>query len=182
MNPVFARPKSAASVRRKRSEVSLLSSATPSDQKPREEKSAPYSNPGYPLLLETLGNSYMNDAPLGPSRSSKEVVRNLLEKDYSTPKDTLFRDDVFPIACRNLENQNEARIIIDIARLLVPSPEGLAAFGAKRLAILVESVNEGWNSSDPVTSTRPQPDFAVGFRRNVFSDDQLTKLQPFFGD
>lgn len=44
-----------------------------------------------------------------------------------------------------------------------------------------ESVNEGWNNSIPATSIRPQPDFSVGFRRSVFSDDQLDKLQPLLG-
>ncbi|KAK4206103.1 hypothetical protein QBC37DRAFT_242996, partial [Rhypophila decipiens] len=47
---------------------------------------------------------------------------------------------------------------------------------------LVESVNEGWNNSIPFTSTRPQPDYSVGFRREAFTDDQLIKLSPFIGD
>ncbi len=32
-----------------------------------------------------------------------------------------------------------------------------------------------------VTKPRPQPDYAVGFRRSAFSKNQLTKLQPFLG-
>lgn len=86
------------------------------------------------------------------------------------------------MACANLQGKNETRIIVDIARLLLPSPEALVAFGSEHLDILVESVNEGWNNSIPVTNPRPQPDFSIGFRRSIFSDDQLRKLQPLLDD
>jgi len=182
MHRLIARQKSTASLRRKRSEPSLTPSATPSDQRPREEKIAPYRNPSYPTLLETLGDSYMDESELGITDVSKVLYQNLLETKCTTPKDTLFRDDAFPSACRNLRDKNEARIIQDVGRLLVPSPETLAALGAKDLRVLVESVNEGWNNSIPITTTRPQPDFSVGFGRSMFSDDQLSKLQPLLGD
>jgi hypothetical protein len=154
---------------------------TPSDQRPREEKSAPYGNSNYPALLEALGNSYMDESELGITDASKALLEDLLKRECATPKETLFRDDVFHKACRNMRDQNEARIIIDFARLLTPSPENLAAFGDTDLGVLIESVNAGWNSCIPITSPRPQPDFAVGFRRSVFSDDQLSKLQPILG-
>jgi hypothetical protein len=49
--------KPAPSLRRKRLETSLAaSSTTPSDQKPRDEKSAPYRNVRYKTLLATLGS------------------------------------------------------------------------------------------------------------------------------
>ncbi len=182
MHHLVAKQKSTASLRRKRSDASLVTSMTPSDQRPREEKSAPYRNASYPTLLETLGDSYMDQYKLGITDASMVLYQNLLKKEYTTPKDTLFCDEVFHTACRNLRDKNEARIILDIARLLAPSPEALAAFGAKNLDILVESVNEGWNNCIPVTNPRPQPDFAVGFRRSMFSDDQLSKLQPLLGD
>ncbi|MCJ1403511.1 hypothetical protein MMC11_006734 [Xylographa trunciseda] len=182
MHYLIARQKSTASHRRKQSESSLNTSVTPSDQKPREEKSAPYKKASYPTLLETLSGSYMDVSKLGISDASKVLCQNLLEKKYTTPNDTLFHDDVFQTACRNLRDKNEARIILDIARLLAPSPEALAAFGDKSLNILVESINEGWNNCIPVMNPRPQPDFSVGFGRSVFSDDQLSKLQPLLGD
>ncbi|PHH67711.1 hypothetical protein CDD82_1181 [Ophiocordyceps australis] len=79
-------------------------------------------------------------------------------------------------------NKNKARVIQDISRLIVPSAESLATMGAKHLDILTESVNEGWKSSISLTSTRPQPDYSVGFRRDAFSEDQLARLSPFIGD
>jgi hypothetical protein len=38
-------------------------------------------------------------------------------------------------------------------------------FSGGKQHCMVESVNEGWNNSIPVTKPRPQPDNAVGFRR-----------------
>ncbi|PQE14400.1 phosphatidylserine decarboxylase protein [Rutstroemia sp. NJR-2017a BBW] len=86
-------------------------SNTPSDQKPREEKTAPYLDPRYKTLLET--------------------------------KDT---------TCN------------------------------AKLECLIESVNEGWNNAVPLTGTRPQPDYSVGFKREAFTGDQLDKISPFIGD
>jgi hypothetical protein len=94
----------------------------------------------------------------------------------------LFQDDFFEDTCKMVQNRNEAKVIQDIARLIVPSAQSLAVQGAKHLRCLVESVNEGWNNSIPVAETRPQPDYSVGFKRAAFTDDQLQKLQPFVGD
>ncbi|KAL8767365.1 MAG: hypothetical protein Q9209_006128 [Squamulea sp. 1 TL-2023] len=184
--PLLARQKSVASLRRKRSGSSTVTSdytlVTPSDQRPREEKHAPYRNVNYPLLLETLAKSFMKDSGLGLTDGSKALCQNLLAKEYTTPGNTLFRDDVFETACMNLQDKNEARIILDIARLITPSAESLAAFGAKHFGVLIETVNEGWNNCITITSTRPQPDFAVGFRRSMFSDKQFAKMEPLLGD
>ncbi|POS75609.1 hypothetical protein DHEL01_v206003 [Diaporthe helianthi] len=105
----------------------------------------------------------------------------MLEGDHDLPQGTIFDSDVFERAYSNFHNKNEARIIQDISRLLVPSAETLSLYN-KELRILTESVNEGWSNSVPLTGTRPQPDYSVGFRREAFTDDQLTKLSPFVGD
>jgi hypothetical protein len=176
---LLARKKSSSNLSRKRSNSGT--STTPSDQKPREEKSAPYRNQRYETLLELKG-SYMTKAPLGLASASQALCRSLLEKMPPVPSDTLFRDDVFETTCQKIHNKNEARVIQDISRLIVPSAESLATFGAKHLDILTESVNEGWNNSIPLTSTRPQPDYSVGFKRDAFTEDQLAKLSPIIGD
>lgn len=98
MHHLIARQKSTSSLRRKRSESSFITYATLSDQRPREEKSAPYRNASYPTLLETLGDSYMDESKLGITKVSKVLYQNLLKKEYTTLKDTLFRDDVFHTA------------------------------------------------------------------------------------
>jgi hypothetical protein len=81
-----------------------------------------------------------------------------------------------------VEERNEARVLRDITPLIVPSAELLATYGWTELDCLIESLNEGWNNSFPVTSPRPQPDYSLGFKREAFTDDQLDKLSPFIGD
>ncbi|KAM0413564.1 hypothetical protein ACHAPT_013659 [Fusarium lateritium] len=183
MEHLLARKRSLASLVRKRSNsaTSTSTSTTPSDQKPREEKSAPYRDPRYETLLGTKG-SFMTKSRLDVASASKSLARSLLEATQAVPEDSLFRDDIFESTCQKIQNRNEARVIQDISRLIVPSAETLATFGAKHLDILIESVNEGWNNSVPLTGTRPQPDYSVGFSREAFTDDQLTKLSPFLGD
>jgi hypothetical protein len=177
MEHILARKRSLSP--RKRS-ISATST-TPSDQKPREEKSALYRDPRYETLLGTKG-SFMVKSNLDVTSTTKTLCRTLLEKQQTAPENSLFRDDIFESTCEKIHNRNEARVILDISRLIVPSAESLATFGAKHLDILIESVNEGWNNSIPLTGTCPQPDYSVGFKREAFTDDQLTKLSPFIGD
>ncbi|KAB5572275.1 hypothetical protein GE09DRAFT_1098838 [Coniochaeta sp. 2T2.1] len=187
---LFAKKKASTSLSRKRSgsnssttpsqDTISARSMTPSDQKPREEKSAPYRNAQYPLLLQTKG-SYMGKSPLGITAESRSLCKILLDSEQPAPKESLFDDDVFESVCDNVENKNEARVIQDISRLIVPSVEQYALH-AKHLKHLTESVNEGWNNSIPLTGTRPQPDYSVGFRREAFTEDQLAKLSPFIGN
>ncbi|KAI1170683.1 hypothetical protein F4777DRAFT_583634 [Nemania sp. FL0916] len=178
MERILARKKSVSTLSRKRSSSAL--SATPSDQRPREEKSAPYGDSRYELLLQTKG-TYMGPSRLGLIDSSKGLVSDLLNGPQPIPKDTIFDDSVFEAACWNLQDRNEARVIRDISHLIVPSAETVA-LRTESLRCLVESVNAGWNNSVPLTGSRPQPDYAVGFKRVAFSDEQLTKLSPFVGD
>jgi len=175
MEHILARKKSSSSLRsRKRSEPGSASSV-------REEKSAPYRDPRYKTLLETKG-SFMDKSELGITDESKCLCRALLEEQQPTPEDSLFRDDIFEATCQKVEDRNEARLMRDITPLIVPSAEILVTYGAKELGCLIESTNEGWSNSIPVTSTRPQPDYSVGFRRQAFSDDRLEKLSPFVGN
>ncbi|KND87240.1 hypothetical protein TOPH_08104 [Tolypocladium ophioglossoides CBS 100239] len=181
MDRILARKKPSRSRSRKRSAPGSTSSATPSDQKPREEKSAPYHDPRYRKLLETRG-SFMDDSLLGISDDSRDMTTTFLSSEQTFPGHTLFRDSTFKKACRGVEDRNEARVIRDITPLLVPSAELFAINGATELERLIESTNEGWNNSVPLTGTRPQPDYSVGFRREAFTEDQLEKLSPFIGD
>lgn len=183
MHRVLARKKSSASLRRKRSEPSLItqSSATPSDQRPREEKSAPYRHARYELQLRERG-IFMDKHGKDITDKSKRLCQKLLETPQTHPQDSLFKDELFEETCDKIRNRNESRVIRDIATLIVPSAENLASRGAKHLRILTETVNEGWNNSVPLLGPRPQPDYSVGFKRESFNQDQLRKLQPLIGE
>ncbi|KAL9616322.1 MAG: hypothetical protein Q9160_008801 [Pyrenula sp. 1 TL-2023] len=165
------------SLRRKQSDSSLSESC---DQTNREKKSAPYRTTRYTTLLEGKG-SYMRKSELGVTKENKDLCQRLLESKPAVPMDSLFRDDLFEKTCRKIEDRSEARVIQDIARLIVPSAESLATYGATHLDHLIEGVNEGWTASIPVEGPRPQPDYSVGFRRSAFTDEQLRKLGPLIG-
>jgi hypothetical protein len=187
MSHLLARKKSTTSLRRKRSDAGSgePSSNTPSDQKPREEKSAPYQDPRYRSLLEAKGSfmgKYVGRNEEGPVAESKTEYKSFLETEQLVPEHSLFQDDFFEETCEMIQDRNEAKVIQDIARLIVPSAQSLAVRGAKHLRCLIESVNEGWNNSIPITKPRPQPDYSVGFKRSAFTEDQLRKLQPFVGE
>lgn len=92
INHLLARRKlSFSSLRGKQSEAGSAapSSTTPSDQKPREAKSAPYQSPQYKILLETTG-SFMRKSDLGIADTSKTICRTLLEAEQTVPEDSLF--------------------------------------------------------------------------------------------
>lgn len=123
MHRLLARKKSTGSLYRTRSEASFTASATPSDQRLAEENSAPYKNPNYEILLETQGGSYMKEYELGITDASESLCQILLEKAQVTPKDTIFRDDIFRTTCDKLRGKNEARIFKDSTPLIVPYAE-----------------------------------------------------------
>ncbi|KAI9674841.1 MAG: hypothetical protein M1829_003581 [Trizodia sp. TS-e1964] len=150
---------SSASPCRKCSQSDVYQS-TPSDQKPREQKSTAYQDPRYPLLME-LNGSYMKISKLGVTSASESLCKTLLETEQETPENTLFQEDIFERVCQKIQGRNEAVIVQDISRLI-------------RQSRLEQCI--------PFTSIpRPQPDYSVGFLRTAFSDDQLNKLQPHVG-
>ncbi|WEW59476.1 hypothetical protein PRK78_004950 [Emydomyces testavorans] len=191
MSYLLARQKFSNCLRRRRSEsastesTSTPSSTTPSDQKPRELKSAPYQDARYETLLATKGSfmrRYLGENEEGVTNEAKALCQTLLATDCGVPENSIFDEECFDDACEVMQDRNEAKIIQDITQLIVPRAQSLAIRGAKHLNCLIESVNEGWNNSIPLTGTRPQPDYSVGFRRKAFSKDQLDKLAPFIGD
>ena len=148
----------------------------------REGKNPAVKSRRYETILASAG-IYMGKPEMPPINECKSLCQTLLHTQQSTPKDTIFRDDLFETACDNMRNKNEARVVQDIARLLVPSPETLTMFGAKHLKHLIETVDESWIKSIPlIKGPRPQPDFAVGLKSSAFTSDQLKKLQPSIGD
>lgn len=186
VQPALARRRSSASLRRKRSDTSIyaetVSTRTPSDQKPREQKSAPYKHPRYEDQLRECG-SFMYDFEEGVTAQSEKLCQKLLEAPQTPPKHTLFSDDkIFNKTCERIRDENETKVVRDIAQLIVPSAEILADYGVKHLEVLRETTNAGWINSIPFSGPRPQPDFGLGFKREAFNKEQLQKLQPFIGN
>ncbi|KAK0894599.1 hypothetical protein LTR91_023650 [Friedmanniomyces endolithicus] len=183
MEDILARKRSLSSRSRKNSDAGSTtpSSSNQSNQQTREQKSAEYNKPQYETVLATKG-IIMEASAGGVSRTSRSFYKELLEREQELPKDTMFEDGLFDTTCKTIRNRNETRVIRDIALLIVPSAEIFATRGATHLQCLIESVNDGWNNCIPITKTRPQPDFAVGFRREAFTQDQLDRMHPVVGD
>jgi len=80
-----------------------------------------------------------NDIP----EDVKDLCQTLLKRDQTVPQNSLFRNDIFKKTCRKIEDRNEARVIQDIAQLIVPSAETLVTYSATNLDDLIEGVNEG---------------------------------------
>jgi len=183
MENILARKRSVSSRSRKNSDTD---SATPSstnqgEQNSREQKSAEYKKPQYTTVLATKG-VLLKSSSSGVTKASQECCKSLLDQEQTYPPDTLFRDDLFNATCERIQDKNETRVIRDIAQLIVPSAEVLAIRGNTHMQCLVDSVNEGWNNSIPITKTRPQPDYAVGFSREAFKQEQLDRMHPVVGD
>lgn len=150
----------------------------------REGKNPAVRSRRYQQILESVGICMGQPEPhLRAAQTDKALCQELLKKEQPVPKDSLFNDDLFESTCEDIANRNEARVIQDIGRLIVPAPEELFRRGAKHLKHLIETVDESWIKSIPlVKGPRPQPDFAVGLKSSAFTPDQLEKLQPSIGD
>ncbi|OAP55760.1 hypothetical protein AYL99_09912 [Fonsecaea erecta] len=177
----YPRPakRSATSLRRKRSGSSLNESG---DQKEpeRESRSTLYRDARYVTMLETK-RSFMRDFDHEVPQATTDICLQLLTNDQMVPQNSLFTDNRFGRLCGKLHDKNEAIIIQDLTHLIVPSAMNLAIHNA-HLDVLIESANEVWLSSIPVEGPWPQPDYAVGFDRSAFTNEQLTKLGPLVGD
>ncbi|MCJ1425257.1 hypothetical protein MMC29_003145 [Sticta canariensis] len=150
----------------------------------REGKNPAVRSRRYQQILESVGIYMGQPEPhLRATQTDKAFCQELLKKEQPVPKDSLFNDDLFESTCEDIANRNEARVIQDIGRLIVPAPEELFRRGAKNLKHLIETVDESWIKSIPlIKGPRPQPDFAVGLKSSAFTSEQLRKLQPSIGD
>ena len=150
----------------------------------REGKNPAVRSRRYQLILESVGIYMGQPEPhLRTAQTDQVLCQELLKKEQPVPKDSLFNDDLFESTCEDIANRNEARVIQDIGRLIVPAPEELFRRGTKNLEHLIETVDESWIKSIPlVKGPRPQPDFAVGLKSSAFTSEQLKKLYPSIGD
>ena len=176
MSQSLTRKRSSPSLSRHESDISGVSL--------REGKNPAVRSQRYHQILESVGIYMGQPEPhLRAAQTDKALCQELLKEEQPVPKDSLFNDDLFESTCEDIANRNEARVIQDIGRLIVPAPEELFRRGAKHLKHLIETVNESWIKSIPlVKGPRPQPDFAVGLKASAFTPDQRKKLQPSIGD
>lgn len=172
MHRMLSRKKSV--VGRKRPEPASLSSGT------ENQTNASYRSRAFVLLLQRNG-SFMETSKLGIADESRLLCKTLLDHEQELPRESLFDDAIFQTTCQRVASRNEATVVRDILPLIVPSAE-IFASRMPELECLIESANETWSNSQPVTNTRPQPDYSVGFKRKAFTEEQLNKMDPIIGD
>ncbi|EEH36365.2 hypothetical protein PAAG_06783 [Paracoccidioides lutzii Pb01] len=201
MEHFIARSKT-PSLRRTESSGSLN---TASETSSREAKNRPYTDKNYDTYLETKG-CFMYDHDDGIDGDSRSVCHQILNANPEVPKETVFQEGDFESTCRRMQRKNETGVIRIIGELIVPSAESAIDLGRVTFPHLVVSVNEGWDSSISLDESqqlprtlpslqapqpsrspqfrlpKPQPDYAVGFTRQVFTETQLEKLAPFVGE
>lgn len=153
-----------------------------SHQRPRELQHFAYQDPRYPFVLAEKDIFLEEIVGVTITTSSKILCGELLSNFQIPPAQSLFDDSIYDKTFMMVGNKNKARVVRDIMPLLVPSAEVLAMGKAQEQRILVESIDEGWDSSIPITKPRPQPDYTVGFQRMTFFTEQLNKLQLVGGD
>lgn len=181
MAHIFARPKKTVARRKiSNSSPGTKPAPTSSEQETSETNTATYKTGAYEVLLKGK-NSFLDEYHLGISDESKILCRSLLDAEQSVPEHSPFSDEFFKETCKNIHGRNEAMISRDITPLICPSAQLLRIYGAKHLEVLMESVNEAWDSAIPLLTPRPKPDFSVGFDRLAFSDTQFEKLESLTG-
>ena len=169
MQPPLNKKRSSSSIRTKESETSETSSTPP-------VKSRLYES-----VLATA-RIHLELFKTTPTDSCKVLCKELLEAEQNTPKDTLFRDDVFRFTCDRIQGQNETMVFRDLTPLIVPPAEILYTFGATQLEHLEGRANMEWHRAAPlVTNTSPRPDYSVGFASTAFTEHQLRKIKAFIG-
>ena len=123
----------------------------------REGKNLDVKSRRYEQLLVSAGIYMGQPEPhLRASKADKALCQLLLSKEQPTPKDSLFNDDLFESTCEDIANRNEAKVIQDIGRLIVPAPEELFRRGTTQFKHLIETVDDNWIKSIPLVKG-PRP-------------------------
>lgn len=178
MNRILAERKSSASAS-SRSQSRGRKRSEPGDSD-TGSATVPYSDLKFNKLLERHG-SYFNRSPAGLTQQSKDLCRELQAGQPPLPP-TDFFGDKFESICNQTRNRNEARIIQTITPNIVPSAEVYSMHCNSDN--LVENWNESWTNARLLSQIekRPQPDYAVGFRHDAFTEEEREKLKPGVGD
>ena len=141
----------------------------------RETKNSTYRDPRYPAIMAERG-SYMRESSNGLPSNQRDLYNKLLTETVTTPDDPLFELQS-PRLRALLKSQSELRVCIELHPRLVPSAELLALqHPGYPFDKLVEGYNDQWLDAVPFYSKLPQPDHTVAYRRSVFSDLELQKL------
>ncbi|KAL2855363.1 hypothetical protein BJY01DRAFT_231686 [Aspergillus pseudoustus] len=130
---------------------------------------------------------HTRDHQAGVPEVVQALCRDLLEKDAETPRDTVFEVKTFPKTCERLLMKDPSGVNRLIGELVVPSAETARDRGLTEFDHYSVSMGDVWKWMLPLIENereemrRPQPDYAVGFLADAFTEEQLRKMEPYSG-
>ena len=95
----------------------------------RDTRSYAYRAVNYVTILETKG-CFMQPSPTGPMPDDIALCERLLRRPVATPQGTLFDDEYIDRFYYALRNRSEARLLVDLHPLIMPSAENQFIRGA----------------------------------------------------
>ncbi|KAJ5559382.1 hypothetical protein N7513_001781 [Penicillium frequentans] len=141
----------------------------------RDTRSYAYRAVNYVTILETKG-CFMRQSSAGPVTEDVALCERLLSQPIVPPRGTLLEDE-YTIAFHDaLQNRSEARLLVDLHPLIMPSAENQYIQGNESLKNVIDGYNDPWLKTEPIYGPKPQPDHARGLRWSTFSDTQRRKL------
>jgi hypothetical protein len=119
----------------------------------------------------------MKKSVLGPVPEDIQFCKRLLRQEVSIPESTMFDDQSFDEFHNVLQNRSEARLLVDLHPLLMPSAENRYIWGRRSLENVIDGYNDLWLKTNPIYGPRPQPNHARGLKWSTFSNNQWRKLK-----
>lgn len=111
--------------------------------------------------------------------SSKAVCAELLKGDEQPEFLPCYSRDKIPDVLERAQQCNEPKIQRDITPWVVPSAENLRLTDRGIDESIGEEVQAEWSRCITMGSTKPKPDFTVGFLQQAFTSDEITKLDNY---
>ncbi|KAJ5976629.1 hypothetical protein N7481_010336 [Penicillium waksmanii] len=152
-----------------------VSSENSESSSTRDTRSYAYRAVNYVTILETKG-CFMRPSPAGPVPDDIALCERLLGQPVELPNCTLFDDAYITDFHNTLRNRSEARLLVDLHPLIMPSAENQYIQGNESLKDVIDGYNDPWLKTEPIYGPKPQPDHARGLKWSTFSESQRRKL------
>lgn len=118
----------------------------------------------------------MRQSSAGPIPDDIALCERLLRQPIEHPHGTLFDDEHITDFHNALQNRSEARLLVDLHPLIMPSAENQFIRGNQSLEDVIDGYNDPWLKTEPIYGPKPQPDHARGLKWSTFSESQRRKL------
>ncbi|KAJ5330568.1 hypothetical protein N7476_000351 [Penicillium atrosanguineum] len=152
-----------------------VSSENSESSSARDTRSYAYRAVNYVTILETKG-CFMRQSSAGPMPDDLALCERLLSQPIEPPNGTLFADKHITDFHNALQNRSEARLLVDLHPLIMPSAENQYIQGNQSLKNVIDGYNDPWLKTEPIYGPKPQPDHARGLKWSTFSESQRRKL------